>query len=333
MTRVCQARISESTTSNKTFNSSTRLRRSHQPLSPAFPFEFSFFCANYISSFFSSLLCRLTNSSTLLRNSVLRSGESSHQPTLNPQVETLRTWAAGYVAVGTSVGYWCLLEAADFSRVCNFVSGTRSGLQERGTLCDCSRPRVVRNIPKTSTKQHDMDPPVRTHKRRALLAQTTNASPSKYAAAGSPSLFTSDPKSIQGGADTRRPRSSQTVSIGWDENEDSMSRSTSRLQIELAECVETKTVTTTTTTKRSYPPILLQHKPLQSLDTKEYPLALNPTPPELTRFSYEIDGQLVNFSEGGSSISSREVRHINFSTQVKAFGLKNANFSATDFTC
>jgi F-box and WD-40 domain protein CDC4 len=197
------------------------------------------------------------------------------------------------------------------------VSGTRSGLQERGTLCGCSRPEVVRYIQKTHKNQHNMDPPVRPLKRRAPLTQTTNAGPTKYTTAGSPSPFTSNPKSMQGGAETRCPRSSQTVSIGWDENEDSISRSTSRMQIELAECVETKTVTTTTTTKRSYPPILLHHKPLESLDTKEYPLALNPTPPELTRFSYAIDGQLVNFCEEGRGPRTREVRHIHFSTQVK----------------
>ena len=155
-----------------------------------------------------------------------------------------------------------------------------------------------------------MDPPVRPHKRRAPLAQAGNIGAPKYTTVGSPSPFTSNPKSMQGGAETRRPRSSQTISIGWDENEDSVSRSTSRLQIELAECVETKTVTTTTTTKRSYPPILLQHKPLECLDTKEYPLALNPTPPELTRFSYEIDGQLVNFFEGGRGTHAKEVCHI-----------------------
>lgn len=112
--------------------------------------------------------------------------------------------------------------------------------------------------------------------------------------------------------ETRRPRSGPTVSVGWDEGEDLISRSTSRLHIDLAECVETKTVTTTTTTKRSYPPILLRHKPLQSLDTKEYPLAANPTPPELTHISYEIDGQLVNFSEEDCATRTDEVCQIHF---------------------
>lgn len=155
-----------------------------------------------------------------------------------------------------------------------------------------------------------MDPPVRPHKRRAPSAQTSQATlPAKFTPAGSPSPFTT-----QGGGETRRPRSSQTVSIGWDESKDSISQSTSRLQIDLAECVETKTVTTTTTTKRSYPPILLRHKPLQSLDIKEYPLALNPTPPELTHFSYEIDGQLVNFFENGPATRTEQVRHIHFNS-------------------
>ncbi len=68
--------------------------------------------------------------------------------------------------------------------------------------------------------------------------------------------------------------------------------------IELAECVETKTVTTTTTTKRSYPPLLIRApQPLETLDTKQYPLARKPTPHEISSFSYELDGEVVHFRE------------------------------------
>ena len=83
------------------------------------------------------------------------------------------------------------------------------------------------------------------------------------------------------------------------------------MKIDLAECVETKTVTTTTTTKRSYPPLLFRQQPLESLDTKEYPLARNPTPPELTRFSLELDGQVMSFSEGVRATRAEKVCHIN----------------------
>jgi len=95
--------------------------------------------------------------------------------------------------------------------------------------------------------------------------------------------------------------------LGWEENDNIISRSTTRLQVELAECVETKTVTTTTTTKRSYPPLLVQPpRSLHALDAKEYPLALKPTPYELTNFSYEVDGQIVHFCEDkpASSLSA-----------------------------
>jgi F-box and WD-40 domain protein CDC4 len=86
--------------------------------------------------------------------------------------------------------------------------------------------------------------------------------------------------------------------MGWEEPDDIVSQRTTRLQIELAECVETKTVTTTTTTKRSYPPLLIQPpRSLESLDAKEYPLALKPTPYELTNFSYEVNGEIVHFRE------------------------------------
>lgn len=84
-----------------------------------------------------------------------------------------------------------------------------------------------------------------------------------------------------------RPRSSQTtVSVNFD---DADSLSHPQLKFGVAECIETKTVTTTTTTKRSYPPLLVREsKPLSSLDSKEYPLAQKPTPPELANFSFNV---------------------------------------------
>jgi F-box and WD-40 domain protein CDC4 len=94
----------------------------------------------------------------------------------------------------------------------------------------------------------------------------------------------------------------QTVSIGWEEEQE-----VSRIQIGVAECVETKTVTTTTTTKRSYPPLLVRQQPLASLDPKKYPLALKDTPPELAKFSFELDGQMMDFDEG---VWHNEVRRI-----------------------
>ncbi|KAK6957188.1 hypothetical protein Daesc_002474 [Daldinia eschscholtzii] len=84
-----------------------------------------------------------------------------------------------------------------------------------------------------------------------------------------------------------RPRSSHTtVSVNFD---DADSLSHPRLKFDVAECIETKTVTTTTTTKRSYPPLLVREsKPLSSLDSKEYPLAQKPTPPELANFTFNV---------------------------------------------
>ncbi|KAI0133879.1 hypothetical protein BJ170DRAFT_716036 [Xylariales sp. AK1849] len=86
-----------------------------------------------------------------------------------------------------------------------------------------------------------------------------------------------------------RPRSSQTtVSVNWDEADPLSSHP--RMKFEVAECIETKTITTTTTTKRSYPPLFVREpKPLLSLDSKEYPLAQKPTPPELANFTFDVD--------------------------------------------
>ncbi|KAI1387131.1 WD40 repeat-like protein [Hypoxylon trugodes] len=88
--------------------------------------------------------------------------------------------------------------------------------------------------------------------------------------------------------DSGRPRSSQTtVSVNFDDG-DSVSPHP-RIKFGVAECIETKTVTTTTTTKRSYPPLLVREsKPLSSLDSKEYPLASKPTPPELAKFTFNV---------------------------------------------
>lgn len=81
---------------------------------------------------------------------------------------------------------------------------------------------------------------------------------------------------------------SQQVSLRWDDETTSARRS-ARLQFEVAECVETKTVTTTTTTKRSYPPLFVREpRSLHCLDSKEYPLASRPTPPELSRVTLDM---------------------------------------------
>jgi F-box and WD-40 domain protein CDC4 len=76
------------------------------------------------------------------------------------------------------------------------------------------------------------------------------------------------------------------------------SRDTSTFQIDLAECVETKTVTTTTTTKRSYPPLFVRPPvSLENLDLKQYPLARKATPEAISSFSYEVNGEVVHFRE------------------------------------
>lgn len=92
---------------------------------------------------------------------------------------------------------------------------------------------------------------------------------------------------LQKPAEVDRSRSQQ-VSLRWDD-ENTIARRAARLQFEVAECVETKTVTTTTTTKRSYPPLLVREpRSLQALDSKEYPLASRPTPPELRRVTLDM---------------------------------------------
>lgn len=156
-----------------------------------------------------------------------------------------------------------------------------------------------------------MDPPARpASQRRAAMGKNSNpAVPQKYSSDGSPCPFVTKPKPPHISTDVRRPSSrSQTVSIGWEDDTETALGRASRLQIELAECVETKTVTTTTTTKRSYPPLLIQQKSLETLDAKEYPLASKPTPAELTKISYDVDLPNGRLFGGSPTPNRRKVR-------------------------
>lgn len=94
---------------------------------------------------------------------------------------------------------------------------------------------------------------------------------------------------VQKTTEIRRPRTNQRLTVSFDDPEGDVPGSSASLQYELAQCVETKTVTTTTTTKRSYPPVFIrQPRPLEALDLKEYPLAQGPTPPDLRKFTLDL---------------------------------------------
>lgn len=136
-----------------------------------------------------------------------------------------------------------------------------------------------------------MDPPplrtAPTKKRTSTALRNLTTLSQSFMPQGSPSPFTSGSMHMQDSVEAPYPQpKNQTVSVSW--GDDIISRHTSTLQINVAECVETKTVTTTTTTKRSYPPLLIRQQSLDSLDSKEYPLASKPTPLELLNFSYEV---------------------------------------------
>lgn len=178
-------------------------------------------------------------------------------------------------------------------------------------------------------------------KRRGRPPHTSGISlPSKKCTPdASPSPIPSSAKSQdEGETGFPFPRSTQTLSVGWKDGEDKASRHGSTMHIELAECVETKTVTTTTTTKRSYPPLRVRQRPLSSLDSKEYPLALKTTPPELADLSFKYEDELMGLFEDDYQPPEREVRqpipplsaaglhYTNLHTRLKA--PKNANARA-----
>lgn len=108
----------------------------------------------------------------------------------------------------------------------------------------------------------------------------------------------------------RRPPSARTVSINI--AEEGSQGSHRRFQVHVSECVETKTVTTTTRLTRQFPRVFLHDPtPLESLDSREYPLAAKPTPPELLAFSYNVQqdqelDQLSDHDEEDKNVSRDE---------------------------
>lgn len=92
--------------------------------------------------------------------------------------------------------------------------------------------------------------------------------------------------------ESRRPKSSQTVSVSFEED-NQQHGDNPHYRFDISECFETKTVTTTTRLTRKFPRLFVRDPaPLRILDSKEYPLATKPTPPELLAFSYGLgDGE------------------------------------------
>jgi F-box and WD-40 domain protein CDC4 len=91
--------------------------------------------------------------------------------------------------------------------------------------------------------------------------------------------------------------------VTWEEDEATV---THRMMQFADECIETRTVTTTTTTKRSYPPLFLREpRALHSLDSKEYPLASRPTPPELRKLIFHVDGYEPEYWQEEDEVDSQ----------------------------
>ncbi|KAI9745512.1 MAG: SCF ubiquitin ligase complex subunit cdc4 [Claussenomyces sp. TS43310] len=136
-----------------------------------------------------------------------------------------------------------------------------------------------------------MDPPRRLPSaRRAAASQKATATSNKSNPASS-----TFPPNINRTNMAHESKGSRPAGLEWEESE-------TRLQIGVAECIETKTVTTTTTTKRQYPPLNIRPpRSLRSLNSKEYPLATQPTPHELMNFSYMVGDAVVHFQEDGPS--------------------------------
>ncbi|KOS22110.1 Cell division control protein 4 [Escovopsis weberi] len=101
----------------------------------------------------------------------------------------------------------------------------------------------------------------------------------------------------------RRPSSAQKqqkVSVDISESGPQISNGARRFQLQVSECVETKTITTTTRLTRQFPQVFLRNTTaLDDLDTKEYPLAKKSPPPEISRFSYMLSAAHEGLEHSG----------------------------------
>ena len=81
-------------------------------------------------------------------------------------------------------------------------------------------------------------------------------------------------------------------------------------QFSFAPTTQTTVVTTTTTTTTSFPQLLMRPpRNLNELDPKEFPLAAVPTPSNLKRFCFDMNGKPTHFREMDDPEQSlREVR-------------------------
>ena len=81
-------------------------------------------------------------------------------------------------------------------------------------------------------------------------------------------------------------------------------------QFSFAPTTQTTVVTTTTTTTTTFPQLVMKPpRHLNELDPKEYPLAAVPTPANLKRFCFDVDGKPTYFREREDADQSlREVK-------------------------
>ncbi|KAG5993992.1 hypothetical protein E4U43_003342, partial [Claviceps pusilla] len=127
--------------------------------------------------------------------------------------------------------------------------------------------------------------------------------------------MTPSPKPSSQAVEPRRPRSAPRVSVSIAEGD---KENGGRFELQVSECVETKTVTTTTRLTRKFPRIFLRDPaPLESLDHKEYPLALKPTPPELLQFSYEeLEEERLDDESSNGELEDEEHQNRNIGKKV-----------------
>lgn len=141
--------------------------------------------------------------------------------------------------------------------------------------------------PPTAPNVHNQ--PLRRNNRHHQQQQQNDMSPSASIPSNPSSIAHPQPRG------RRDPRIAPFSSVG---------------QFSFAPTTQTTVVTTTTTTTMSFPQLVMRPpRNLNELDPKEFPLAATPTPPNLKRLCFDLNGKRTHFRETDDPEQSlREVR-------------------------
>lgn len=158
----------------------------------------------------------------------------------------------------------------------------------RGSTANPKPPAAAPGSPAASTTTHDITTPSKSSSAASSISQKRDAQ--------SPSATPERTSIAASTTETRRPRTTSAGAADSSSSLRSHSSASRRVQLQVSECVETKTVTTTTRFTRQFPPVYVgDSQPLASLDVREYPLAMKEMPSEIANFAFTEETRREEF--------------------------------------